>query len=152
MVSVRLERDTKTRVERYAEKHDVSRSTAIRRLLEKGADLEEAGIAVAASQVNEPEQDSEPIADGNGAVVRPFLQTASAISAFSILIPFLYFLGIGYASFPAVIGVTDLVGMIIAGALTLVVFLLPQYTKLPERIDQRLWTTARTVAPSFTEP
>lgn len=49
LISVRLETDTKQRVDRYADEHDVSRSVAIRRLLDKGIDFEEAGLAVASS-------------------------------------------------------------------------------------------------------
>jgi antitoxin component of RelBE/YafQ-DinJ toxin-antitoxin module len=53
LISVRLETDTKQRVEEYADKHGVSRSVAIRRLLDKGMNLEEMGIAVAASDKTE---------------------------------------------------------------------------------------------------
>lgn len=152
MVSVRLETDTKNRVEQYAEEHDVTRSTAIRRLLEKGADLEEAGIAVAASQLDKSNQEPEPKADGNGAVVRPFLQTLTAISAFMVFVPFLYALGIVYVGLPEVVPGFDLLAFILSSALLLVLVLLPQYTRLPELVDEQLWTTARTIAPSITEP
>jgi len=53
LISVRIETDTKQQVEEYADKHGVSRSVAIRRLLDKGMNLEEAGIVVAASDKTE---------------------------------------------------------------------------------------------------
>ncbi len=59
LISVRLETDTKQRVDRYADEHDVSRSVAIRRLLDKGIDFEEAGLAVASS-----DQTDRTIPDG----------------------------------------------------------------------------------------
>lgn len=64
LISVRIEQDTKGRVDRYADDHGVSRSTAIRRLLEKGVDLEEAGLTVAASTQSEPPEKEEPMTDG----------------------------------------------------------------------------------------
>jgi len=53
LISVRLETDTKQRVEKYADEHGVSRSVAIRRLLDKGIDFEEAGLVVASSNGTE---------------------------------------------------------------------------------------------------
>lgn len=52
LVSVRLEQDTRKNIENYADTHDVSQSTAIRRLIEKGLSLEEleaTGLTVAAT-------------------------------------------------------------------------------------------------------
>jgi hypothetical protein len=65
MVGVRLPTDTLERVEQYADDHDLSKSDALRRMVKKGVDLEEAGLTVATSQ--KPTEDSdeeEPIADG----------------------------------------------------------------------------------------
>jgi predicted DNA-binding protein len=65
MVGVRLPPDTLERVQRYADDHDLSKSDALRRMIEKGVDLEEAGLAVAASQkTNQEEEEKEAIADG----------------------------------------------------------------------------------------
>lgn len=147
MVSVRLERDTKQRVEKYAEEHDVSRSTAIRRLLEKGADLEDAGIAVAASRTS----GDEPVTDGAGAVVRPFLRNLAGISAIAVILLFVYGVSVLYGM-PEVLSLRYTVSMAFAWGIVTAISVLPQYTTLPERIDRRLWTTARTVVPSVTEP
>lgn len=66
MVGVRLPADTLRWVEQYADDHDLSKSDALRRMIEKGVDLEEAGLTVAASQktTEEPEEEKEAIADG----------------------------------------------------------------------------------------
>ena len=66
MVGVRLPADTLRWVERYAEKHGLSKSDALRRMIEKGVDLEEAGLTVAASQktTEDPKEEKEAIADG----------------------------------------------------------------------------------------
>lgn len=66
MVGVRLPADTLRWVEQYADDHDLSKSDALRRMIEKGVDLEEAGLTVAASQKNQPEkeEEKETIADG----------------------------------------------------------------------------------------
>lgn len=131
MVSVRLHTDTKRRVERYAEEHDVSRSTAIRRLLEKGADLEEAGLAIAASKQTggeESDEEKEVVADGSG-TIRGGLTTSfgvvlavavlSWVGSFTSLVPATAALAITYSAIT--------IDLILGGIL---------YTSLPEKLDR----------------
>lgn len=131
MVSVRLHTDTKRRVERYAEEHDVSRSTAIRRLLEKGADLEEAGLAIAASKQTggeESDGEKEVVADGSG-TIRGGLTTSfgmmlaiavvSWVGSFTSLVPTTAALAITYSAIT--------IDLILGGIL---------YTSLPEKLDR----------------
>lgn len=151
MVGVRLPKDTHRQVEEYAENHDLSKSDALRRMIEKGVELESAGLAVAAATQNQ-DNEPEPMADGSGAVVRPFLQIVTGLSAFSVLLSFVYGLVVVSTGIPAVIGLTDTIGTLVSSSVTLVLFLLPQYTRIPEKIDSRLWSSARTIAPSITEP
>jgi len=63
MVGVRLPKDTLERIEEYAERQDISKSDALRRMIERGVDLEEAGLTVAASQSGEPMSDGAPTAE-----------------------------------------------------------------------------------------
>jgi len=139
LISVRLEGDTLERAERYAEKHDVSRSTAIRRLLEKGADLEETGITVAASQTNtESDSEGEPIADG-GTIVRDILNLMSALYATLTLS---IFAGIGVS---AVMNIplpfaNTIISWIFTLSLLTAVVTIPLYTDLPEKADRLLYS------------
>jgi len=151
MVGVRLPQDTHRQVEEYAEDHDLSKSDALRRMIEKGIELESAGLAVAAATQTQDDE-PEPMTDGSGAVVRPFLQIVTGLSAFSVLLSFLYGFIVVSTGVPAVVGLGDTIGILISSSLTVVLFLLPQYTRLPEKIDNRLWSSARTIAPSITEP
>ena len=139
LISVRLEGDTLERAERYAEKHDVTRSVAIRRLLEKGADLEETGITVAASHTNtESDSEGEPIADG-GTIVRDVLNLMSALYATLILSTFV---GIGLS---AIIDIplpfaNTILSWIIALSLATAVVTIPLYSKIPEKIDKAIYS------------
>jgi antitoxin component of RelBE/YafQ-DinJ toxin-antitoxin module len=64
LISVRLETDTKQRVEEYADEHGVSRSVAIRRLLDKGIDFEEAGLTVPdGGQLEETQSQVEEVSE-----------------------------------------------------------------------------------------
>lgn len=153
MVGVRLPKDTHRQIEQYADEHDLSKSDALRRMIEKGVELESAGLAVAAAtQTENSDDDPETLADGSGAVVRPFLRIVTGLSAFSVLISFLYGLVVASTGIPAIVDMADTLGIIVATSVTLVLFLLPQYTKLPEKVDSHLWSSARTIAPSVTEP
>lgn len=151
MVGVRLPQDTHRQVEEYAEDHDLSKSDALRRMIEKGIELESAGLAVAAATQTQDDE-PEPMTDGSGAVVRPFLQIVTGLSAFSVLLSFLYGFIVVSTGIPAVIGLNDAMAFGISASISLVLFILPQYTKIPEKIDSGLWSSARTIAPSITEP
>jgi len=64
-VGVRLPADTLGRVEQYADEHDLSKSDALRRMIQKGLDLEEAGLTVAASsRPSRSNEEKEAVADG----------------------------------------------------------------------------------------
>jgi antitoxin component of RelBE/YafQ-DinJ toxin-antitoxin module len=147
MVSVRLHTDTKQRVERYAEEHDVSRSTAIRRLLEKGADLEETGLTVAAShQPREDEQEEEEkevVADG-GQVVRPILNFLGATYAFVSLSMFslLSLAALGNIALPF-IDYTSMFGMMFSSLLLVAVIMVVLYSNYPEKADRLLYSGVR---------
>ena len=140
LISVRLEGDTLERAERYAEKHDVTRSVAIRRLLEKGADLEETGITVAASQTNtESDSEGEPMADG-GTIVRDVLNLMSALYATLTLS---MFIAVGVS---AVIDIplpfaNSILYSILALSFATAVVTIPLYSKLPERIDRVIYSS-----------
>lgn len=144
LISVRLETDTKQRVEKYADEHDVSRSVAIRRLLDKGADFEEAGIAVAASRQidnkDEGEQDNKgkAMTDG-GPVARPALNFVGAILGTVSLLMFgaLSLLLVG-VKFPFV-DYVSLMGAMTSGLLVTTTIFLILYTEIPEDIDMVLY-------------
>jgi predicted transcriptional regulator len=150
MVSVRLHTDTKRRLEKYAEEHDVSRSTAIRRLLEKGADLEETGLTIAAShQPQEDEQEGEEkeaIADG-GQVIRPMLNFLGAIYAFLSLSIFAL---MGLAAFGNVvvsfIDYGSMFGMMLSSLLLVAVIMVVLYSNYPEKADRLLYSGVRKVS------
>ena len=150
MVSVRLHTDTKQRVERYAEEHEVSRSTAIRRLLAKGADLEEAGLTVAAShqprEDNQEEEEKEVIADG-GQVVRPMLNFLGAIYAFLSLSIFAL---MGLAAFGnVVLSFIDyglMFGMMLSSLLLVAVIMVVLYSNYPEKADRLFYSGVRKVS------
>jgi len=149
MVSVRLHTDTKRRVERYAEEHDVSRSTAIRRLLEKGADIEEAGLAIAASKQTggeESNEEKEVVADG-GQVVRPMFNFIGAFYAFLSLSMF----GLmALAAFGNVVipyfDYGSLFGMMVSSLLVVAMVMLFLYSDYPEKIDRMLYSGVRRVS------
>jgi len=147
LVSLRLETDTKRRIERYAEKHDVSRSTAMRRLLEKGADLEEAGLTVAVShQSDEKEEEKKVVADG-GQVVRPMLNFLGAIYAFLSLSIFAL---MGLAAFANVvlpfIDYGSMFGMMLSSLLLVAVIMVVLYSNYPEKADRLLYSGVRKVS------
>lgn len=144
MVSVRLEPDTRRRIENYAEVKGITKSAAMRRLLNKGADLEDAGIAVAASTIEnnqgtravQPEEDEEKDlkADG-GAVIRPILQFLGAFYAGSILVMFSFIAGlvVGF-KFP-LIPYGELAPVIVSISVILALIMMMLYTEVPEKID-----------------
>jgi predicted transcriptional regulator len=144
LISVRLETDTKQRVEEYADEHGVSRSVAIRRLLDKGVDLEEAGIAVAASRQtgneDEGKQDNEgkAMTDG-GPVARPALNLVGVIFGTLSLLMFgaLCLLLVGI-KFPFV-DYVSLMGAMTSGLLVTTTIFLILYTEIPEDIDVVLY-------------
>jgi uncharacterized membrane protein len=93
MVGVRLPTDILERVEQYADDHDLSKSDALRRMVKKGVDLEEAGLTVAASQ--KPTEDSdeeEAIADGgflrlsDHPWIDPIIRVGDYAALFSIIL------------------------------------------------------------------
>ncbi len=147
MVGVRLPADTLRRVERYAEDHDLSKSDALRRMIEKGVDLEEAGLTVAAShQSDEKEEEKEVIADG-GQVVRPMLNFLGAIYAFLSLSIFAL---MGLAAFGNVvlpfIDYTLMFGMMFSSLLLVAVIMVVLYSNYPEKADRLLYSGVRKVS------
>lgn len=147
MVGVRLPADTLRRVERYAEDHDLSKSDALRRMIEKGVDLEEAGLTVAAShQPDEKEGEKEVIADG-GQVVRPMLNFLGAIYAFLSLSIFAL---MGLAAFGNVvlsfIDYGSMFGMMFSSLLLVAVIMVVLYSNYPEKADRLLYSGVRKVS------
>ncbi len=144
LISVRLETDTKQRVEEYADEHDVTRSVAIRRLLDKGADLEDAGITVAASSQTDNEDgdkqnnEGKAMTDG-GPVARPALNFVGAIFGTISLLMFgaLSLLLVGIR-FPFV-DYLNLMGAMTSGLLVTTTIFLILYTEIPEDIDVILY-------------
>jgi len=145
MVGVRLPADTLRRVERYAEEHDISKSDALRRMIEKGVDLEEAGLTVAASHQPD-EEEKEVIADG-GQVVRPMLNFLGAIYAFLSLSIFAL---MGLAAFGNVvlsfIDYGSMFGMMLSSLLLVAVIMVVLYSNYPEKADRLLYSGVRKVS------
>lgn len=149
MVGVRLPKDTLRQVEQYAEDREISKSDALRRMIEKGVDLEEAGLTVAASHPSKEEDDEEKevVADG-GQVVRPMLQfmgafyamiglTTFGIMAFSTFVyPIDFILGMGM----------DLIGMTLTALLLVGVLMIILYTDYPEKVDQLLYSGVQKIS------
>lgn len=147
MVGVRLPKDTHRQVEEYAEDHDLSKSDALRRMIEKGIDLEEAGLTVAASQqkTGEPEKEKDPIADG-GQVVRPMLNFLGAIYAFFSLSMFaLLGLAAGNVVFPF-IDYTSMFGMMFSSLLLVAAIMVVLYSNYPEKADRLLYSGVRKIS------
>lgn len=96
MVGVRLPADTLRRVEQYAEDHDLSKSDALRRMIEKGVDLQEAGLTVAASQTTASESEDEEEAMADGGFIRlsdhpwidPIIRTVDYSALFGVILAF----------------------------------------------------------------
>lgn len=144
LVSLRLETDTKRRIERYAEKHDVSRSTAMRRLLEKGADLEEAGLTVAASRSSRSEEEEKEVMADGGQVVRPMFNFMGAFYAFLSLSIF----GVmALAAFDILrftfLNYGELFGVMMSSLLLVALVMILLYSDYPEKADQLLYSGVR---------
>ena len=155
MVGVRLPADTLRRVEQYADDHDLSKSDALRRMIKKGVDLEEAGLTVAASQqkTEEPEEEEkEVIADG-GQVVRPMLNFLGAIYAFLSLSMFAL---LGLAAFGNVvlpfIDYGLMFGMMLSSLLLAAVIMVVLYSNYPEKADRLLYSGVRKVSAGAASP
>jgi predicted DNA-binding protein len=149
MVGVRLPNDTLQRVERYADEHGISKSDALRRMIEKGVDLEEAGLAVAAAQQpkQEEKEEKEVMADG-GQVVRPMLNLLSALYAGISITLFAVLLGSYYSGHLADLPVNplSLLSYMTTSLLVVAVLTLFLYSDYPEQIDQYLYTGIRRVS------
>lgn len=142
MVGVRLPKDTLRRVEQYADNHDISKSDALRRMIEKGVDMEEAGLAVAVSQ-KAAGTDREPMADG-GQVVRPIIQYMGAGYALLGLSSFLTALSVLVYPTQLVVDLfPDLFSIMLSSLVLLSVTMLILYTELPEKADRWIVTKGR---------
>jgi predicted transcriptional regulator len=161
MVSVRLEPDTRRRIENYAEEKDITKSAAMRRLLNKGADLEDAGIAVAASTIEnnqetktvQPEEDEEKDlkADGSGAVVRPLLNIISAFYAVVLLTLFgVLMIGVAGIKFEP-IPYAQLIPLTLSISVVIAMIALTLYTSIPERVDTVIRIRVKSVRNKFDE-
>lgn len=142
MVGVRLPNDTLRRVERYADEHDISKSDALRRMIEKGVDLEEAGLTVAASQsATEKEEEKEMVADG-GQVFRPMFNFVAALYAFMSLSIFVVLIGSYYTGYMSALPVDpmSLLSFMTTSLLVVAALVLFLYSDYPERIDQYLYS------------
>lgn len=132
MVSVRLEEDTRRRIEQYQEDHDVSQSTAIRRLLNQGADVEELpdGVAIATSNsTTERKEEKEVRTDGSGGVVREaFFKNATILLSASLVSWIL--------SFTSVVSPAPALSLGIACLTVALPLIGLTYTSIPERIEK----------------
>jgi hypothetical protein len=144
MVGVRLPADTLAQVEQYAEDHDLSKSDALRRMIEKGVDLEEAGLTVAASrqldgkeEKEEKEEEGLVTDGGKDQVVRPMLNTMASFYAFLSLSLFLL-ISLSLLGNVAIPSTNVLFGTMVSSLLFLAGITLTLYSDYPEKADRLL--------------
>jgi predicted DNA-binding protein len=129
MVGVRLPADTLRRVEQYAEDHDLSKSDALRRMIQKGVELEDAGIAVAAATVQDETEEKEIRTDGSGGVVREaFFKNATILLSASLVSWIL--------SFTSVVSPPQVLSLGLACLTVALPLIALTYTSIPERIEK----------------
>jgi hypothetical protein len=117
-------------------------------MIEKGVDLEEAGLAVAASQQpTEKDEEKEMVADG-GQVIRPTLSLMSAFYAVVSLTLFVVLMGSYYTGNLADLPVNpiSLLSYMVSSLLAVALLTLFLYTDYPEHIDQYFYTGIRRVS------
>lgn len=135
LISVRLESDTLERVESYADEHDVSRSVAIRRLLDTGADIEQTDLAAVVSH-SATESDETPVTDGGPKpVARPALNFVAGVFATVVMLG----MGLILSGPPLALQLPylSILTTVVTSSLLLAGSTILLYTELPEKADRK---------------
>lgn len=144
-VGVRLPQDKVNRIEELAEKKNISKSDATRRLINKGIEFNDSGIEtlITDTDSDQPEEDKKTVADG-GQVFRGLLNTISAIYATATIT---IFIGIIYYSVTGIsMPFPNLWYLAVTGSGLVTAFSsILLYSEAPEKADLLLYSSASKV-------